>query len=107
MRSLWLKTVDEKHLKFLITNPDVWVVKGYPPIMPKMSLTEKKELACDALDSTRAVLVKLGLFKQIASSIESHMMNKAPLNLTLPTRGFTRSRKRGSSFSPHALRDSF
>jgi hypothetical protein len=45
--------------------------------MPKMSLTEKKELACDALDSTRAVLVKLDLFKQIASGIESHMMNKA------------------------------
>jgi hypothetical protein len=51
MRSLWSKTVDEKHLKFLITNPDVWVVKGYPPIMPKMSLTEKKEPACYVLDS--------------------------------------------------------
>jgi hypothetical protein len=39
MRSLWSKTVDEKHLKFLITNPDVWVVKGYPCPLP-ISLAE-------------------------------------------------------------------
>jgi heme/copper-type cytochrome/quinol oxidase subunit 1 len=25
MGSLWSKTVDEKYLKFMITNPDVWV----------------------------------------------------------------------------------
>ncbi len=42
MGSLLSKTVDKKHLKFMITNPDVWVVKGYVPIMPKMSLTEKE-----------------------------------------------------------------
>jgi cytochrome c oxidase subunit 2 len=42
MGSLWSKTVDEKYLKFIMTNHDVWVVKGYPPIMPKMSLTEKE-----------------------------------------------------------------
>jgi len=34
--------VDEKYLKCMITNPDVWVVKSYPPIMLKMSLTEKE-----------------------------------------------------------------
>ena len=50
MGSLWSKTVDEEHLKFMITNPDTWVVKGYPPIMPTMSLAEKKELACYVLD---------------------------------------------------------
>ena len=59
MGSLWSKTVDEEHLKFMITNPDAWVVKGYPPIMPTMSLAEKKELACYVLDFALAVLVKL------------------------------------------------
>jgi hypothetical protein len=34
--------MDEKYLKFMITNPDVWVVKCYPPFMPKISLTEKE-----------------------------------------------------------------
>ena len=28
-----VKTVDEKYLRFMITNPNVWVVKGYKPIM--------------------------------------------------------------------------
>jgi hypothetical protein len=31
--------------------------QGYPPIMPKMSLTEKKELACDALDCSLPLLL--------------------------------------------------
>ncbi len=35
-------TVDQKYLKFMITNPDVWVVKRYQPIMPKTVLTEKE-----------------------------------------------------------------
>ncbi|MDA8085075.1 MAG: cytochrome c oxidase subunit II [Nitrospiraceae bacterium] len=35
-------TVDEAYLKFMITNPDVWVVKGFPPIMPKIPLTEEE-----------------------------------------------------------------
>ncbi|MDA8162026.1 MAG: cytochrome b N-terminal domain-containing protein [Desulfobacteraceae bacterium] len=34
-----VKTVDENYLKFMITNPDVWIVKGYQPIMPKISLS--------------------------------------------------------------------
>jgi hypothetical protein len=33
------KTVDEKYLKFMITNPDVWVVKDVPPIIPHVPLT--------------------------------------------------------------------
>jgi ubiquinol-cytochrome c reductase cytochrome b subunit len=37
-----VKTVDEEYLKFMITDPDVWVVKGYQPIMPKTALTEKE-----------------------------------------------------------------
>ena len=37
-----VKTVDEKYLKFMITTPDVWVVKGYQPIMPKTALTGKE-----------------------------------------------------------------
>ncbi|MDA8387286.1 MAG: cytochrome c [Nitrospiraceae bacterium] len=37
-----VKTVDEKYLKFMITHPKVWVVKGYPPIMPKTPLTDKE-----------------------------------------------------------------
>ena len=37
-----VKTVDEEYLKFMITDPDVWVVKGYQPMMPKTALTEKE-----------------------------------------------------------------
>ena len=37
-----VKTVDEKYLKFMITNPDVWVVKGYKPVMPKTPLTDEE-----------------------------------------------------------------
>ncbi|MDA8173148.1 MAG: cytochrome c [Nitrospiraceae bacterium] len=37
-----VKTVDEKYLRFMITSPDVWVVKGYKPIMPKTPLTKKE-----------------------------------------------------------------
>jgi hypothetical protein len=40
MGNLWSKTVDERYLKFMITNPDVWVVEGYPPIMPQIPLTD-------------------------------------------------------------------
>lgn len=37
-----VKTVDEKYLGFMITNPNVWVVKGYKPIMTKTPLTGKQ-----------------------------------------------------------------
>jgi hypothetical protein len=40
MGSLWSKTVAEKYLKFMITNPDDWVVIGYPPIMPHIPLED-------------------------------------------------------------------
>jgi cytochrome c oxidase subunit 2 len=39
MGSLRSKTVDDKYLKFMITDLEVWVVKGYPPIMPHIPLT--------------------------------------------------------------------
>ena len=35
-------TVDEKYLEFMITTPGVWVVKGFPPIMPKIPLTKEQ-----------------------------------------------------------------
>lgn len=37
-----VKTVDEKYLRFMITNPNVWVVKGYKPVMTKTQLTGKE-----------------------------------------------------------------
>ena len=37
-----VKTVDGKYLRFMVTNPDVWVVKGYQPVMPKTPLTKKE-----------------------------------------------------------------
>ena len=40
MGSHWSKSLDEKSLKFTIANPAVSVVKGYPPNLLKMSLTE-------------------------------------------------------------------
>jgi|WetSurMetagenome_2_1015567.scaffolds.fasta_scaffold811406_1 hypothetical protein len=40
MGSLWSKTVDEKYPKCRITDFDVGVVKGYPPTMPHIPLTD-------------------------------------------------------------------
>jgi cytochrome c oxidase subunit 2 len=37
-----VKTADEEYLKFMITDPDVWVVNGYQPVMPKTALTEEE-----------------------------------------------------------------
>ena len=37
-----VKTVNEKYLKFMITNPGVWVVKGYQADMPKIRLTDEQ-----------------------------------------------------------------
>ena len=37
-----VKTVDKEYLEFMIKHPGVWVVKGYPPIMPKIPLTDKE-----------------------------------------------------------------
>ncbi len=35
-------TVDEQYLKRSILNPEADIVKGYPPIMPVITLTEEE-----------------------------------------------------------------
>ena len=59
----------------MITNPGIWVVKDYLPIMSKMSLMKKKELAYYVLNFACAVLAKPAIFKLIGSGIESHFVN--------------------------------